>query len=163
MSFAAYVMFVKSIIRITSITTCDSQASKATWCLLQRSTKAEMIENFVSTCKIGDWWVKKIVFWVLPFWSSSWKVSLVIFLTLFLVQVCSLPAQQKPQPSLLYGFPHRSEVNIFNTKRGFFMFFLPAWNMLQNPWGWTKRSQIQVIEERKTRNVFFWHKVNSNC
>ena len=23
----------------------------------QRSTKAEMIENFVSTCKLGDWWV----------------------------------------------------------------------------------------------------------
>ena len=131
---------------------------------VQRSTKAEMIENFVSTCKIGDWWVRsfKIPFLFLlsgffiefcPFGSCPFGIALLdlihailnnevfhfnveksvlvspgIFLMVFQIfctnhvylcqnfQVCSVPAKQKPQPSVLYGFPHRSEVNFFSLK-----------------------------------------------
>ena len=109
---------------------------------------------------LQDWWLvseKNCLVGFTLLVLQCRKVSFVIFLTLFLVQVCSVPAQQKPQPSLLYGFPHRSEVNISKqTKRGFLCFFLPAWNMLQNPWGWTRRSQIQVIEERKNKKCIFF-------
>ena len=150
---SVYVMFVKSIIRITSITTIAAlNESRDDWKLC---------------LNLQDWWLVSEKNSFLGFTLlvlQCRKVSFVIFLTLFLVQVCSLPAQQKPQPSLLYGFPHRSEVNILKqTKRGFLCFFLPAWNMLQNPWGWTRRSQIQVIKERKNKKCIFWHKVNSNC
>ena len=50
----------------------------------KKSSKVEPIKAFVKAAKLGDWWAKN-------------------FQPTFLLQVCSLPAQQKPQPIILHG------------------------------------------------------------